>query len=296
MKYLLAVSGGVDSMVLFDIYKKENIVVAHFNHKLRPSADDDEEFVRKTCQENKVRFEVGYLELKPGEKISEERARAERYKFLNQIKAQLEQESPEKVKICTAHHLDDLAETVMINLIRGTAWRGLTPFSSEVYRPFIQDDDILKPESKADILVYASRNKIHFREDPTNFEPDFLRNRVREKLSTLDPEEKYQLNQKIKQLWKRQTEIRKEIETILEEITEQTDFKEQGIIERNWFYDLDEKTALEILKYFLNLKNISLTTPQLKDFFDAIKNYIPEKRFNLPGDRLVTIHKTYLKF
>jgi len=62
-----------------------------------------------------------------------------------------------------------------------------------------------------------------------------------------------------------------------------------------WFYDLDEKVALEFLKHLLSLKNISLTGPKLKDFLVAIKTYSPEKKFNLPEDRLITIHKTYLK-
>jgi len=295
MKKILSVSGGVDSMVLFELFKDDNIVVAHFNHKLRPSADEDEKFVRDICKKNNIRFEVGYLKVKPGEKVSEDRARIKRYAFLKNLQKQLELENPEPVKIYTAHHLDDLTETVAINLLRGTSWRGLAPFSSNIYRPFIQDEDILKPESKADILIFASRNNIHFREDPTNFEPDFLRNRIREKLSTLEPEKKYELNQKIKALWKVQTKLRKEIEIALSELVDEEEFKEQGIIKREWFYDLDEKVALEFLKHLLSLKNISLTGPKLKDFLVAIKTYSPEKKFNLPEDRLITIHKTYLK-
>lgn len=282
-------------MVLFELFKNDNVVVAHFNHKLRPSADEDEKFVKEICRKNNVRFEVGYLKVKPGEKISEERARIERYNFLNNLKNRLELESPEPVEIYTAHHLDDLTETVAINLLRGTSWRGLTPFSSDIHRPFLQDNDILKPESKADILTFAARNHVHFRQDPTNFEPDFLRNRIREKLSTLEPEKKYELNQKIKALWKAQTKLRKEIEIALSELVDEEEFKEQGIIKREWFFDLDEKVALEFLRYLLNLKNISLTGPKLKDFLIAIKAYSPEKKFNLPNNKLITIHKTYLK-
>jgi len=294
MRKILSVSGGVDSMVLFELFKNDNVVVAHFNHKLRPSADEDEKFVREICRKNNVRFEIGYLKVKPGEKISEERARIERYNFLNNLKNRLELESPEPVEIYTAHHLDDLTETVAINLLRGTSWRGLTPFSSNVHRPFIQDWDILKPESKADILTFAARNHVHFRQDPTNFEPDFLRNRIREKLSALEPGEKYELNQKIRYLYQRQLKIRQEIEGILSEFIDE-DFKKQGIIKREWFFDLDEKVALEFLRHLLSLKNISLTGPKLKDFLIAIKTYSPEKKFNLPNNKLITIHKTYLK-
>lgn len=293
MKYLLAVSGGVDSMVLFDIYKKSNVVVAHFNHKLRPSAEKDEEFVKRICQENNVRCEVGYL--KASGKVSEEKARSARYEFLENVRKKLEKESGDSVQILTAHHLDDLSETVAINLIRGTRWRGLSPFSSEVSRPFIQDGDVLKPESKADILTYAARNKISFRQDPTNFEPDFLRNRVREKLSTLEPEEHFKLNQEIKKLWIRQTEIRVEISKVISEMVDLEKFKEDGVISRAIFQDLDEDVSLEILRQLLELRGISLTGPKLLDFLNAIKTYSSEKKFNLPGDLLVTIHKNYLK-
>ena len=279
-------------MALFDVFKNEpGVVVAHFNHKLRPSADADEEFVRKCCKNYNTRFEVGYLKIRAGEKVSEEKAREERYKFLFSVRDKLKQEFPnEEVKILTAHHLDDLTETVAINLIRGTSWRGLAPFSAEVFRPFLQSDDILLPESKADILTYATRNNVAFRLDPTNYEPDFLRNRVRGKLSILDPQEKYELNQKIKKLWRRQNEIRAEVAEILEEI-----LPKDGVYERKWFSNLDEFTAMEILKVACEKAGIFLTRPQLKDFLVAIKTYAPEKKFNLPEDRLVILHKNYFK-
>ena len=282
-------------MVLFEVFKKENTVVAHFNHKLRPSSDEDEEFVRRVCKENNIRLEVGELKIRPGEKISEERAREERYKFLNDVKTRLESEGLGPVKICTAHHLDDLVETVFINILRGTGWRGLAPFSAEIYRPFIQDEDVLKPESKADILTFAGRKKLNFRQDPTNYEPEYLRNRVRERLSVLDPDEKYELNQKMKKLYKRQTEIKTEISQIISEIIDLEEFKKQGIIQREWFYNLDETVGAEILRVLLEARGISLTGPKMKEFLAAIKNYNPEKKFNLPGDKLVTIHKNYLK-
>ena len=294
MKYVLAVSGGVDSMVLLDVFLKEHpgqVIVAHFNHKLRLSADADEEFAAEACKRLGVRCEIGHL--KVDGKVSEEKARNERYKFLNSVRERIKTESSDEVRIVTAHHLDDLVETVAINLIRGTSWRGLAPFSAEVYRPFIQDEDVLKPESKADILTYASRNEISFRQDPTNFEPDFLRNRVREKISTLDPEEHFKINQEIKKLWKRQNEIKTEISEIILGMFPK--FKEEGIIEREIFKNLDDTVALGILKQLLELRGISLTGPQLLDFLSAIRTYLPEKKFNLPGDKLVTIHKTYVK-
>ena len=298
MKWLLAVSGGVDSMVLFDYflknYNQKNIVVAHFNHKLRPSADDDEKFIEAKCKEAKIRFEAGHLSVKPGEKISEEKARDERYKFLRSVVEKLQKEKMEPVYITTAHHLDDITETVAINISRGTGWRGLAPLSSNIYRPFTEFDDF-KPESRADILTYAAHNKVTFRQDPTNFEDTFLRNRIREKILVMDPQDHFDLNQKIKKLYVRQREIREEVGSLIQDILKEWGYLEDRVAKREWFKDLDDDVASEILAQILTWENISITRPQMKDFLNAIRTYAPEKKFNLPGDRLITIHKNWFK-
>ena len=288
MKKILAVSGGVDSMVLLDIFKNEpNILVAHFNHGTRKSADDDEAFVRRRCKELGVDITVGHSKL--GANVSEETAREARYDFLFSIRDDILKRVPgEEVLIYTAHHLDDLVESVSINLMRGTAWRGLTPFSMPgTFRPFLSGD-VLLPESKADILTYASRNKITFREDPTNSSDKYTRNRIREKIKTMEPEEHFRLNQEIKKLYFAQQKIRNEIEEILESL-----MPEDGVFKREWFSNLDDNVATEILRFALEKKDVKLTGPQLLDFLSAIRTYSPEKKFNLPGDRLITIHKNH---
>ncbi len=290
MKRILAVSGGVDSMVLLDIFKSDpNILVAHFNHGTRKSADTDAEFVKKRCGELGVDVTVGQAELGPD--VSEEAAREARYKFLFGLRDDIMKRVPgEEVLIYTAHHLDDLVESVYINILRGTGWRGLTPFNTAgVFRPFLSGD-VLLPESKADILTYAARNEISFREDPTNSLDKYMRNRIREKIKTMDPEEHFDLNQKMKKLYNSQVKIRGEIEEILESL-----MPEDGVFKREWFSDLDDSVATEILRFALERKDIKLTGPQLSDFLSAIRTYAPEKKFNLPEDRLITIHKNHFR-
>ena len=277
-------------MVLLDIFKNDSdILVAHFNHGTRKSANDDEAFVRRRCKELGVDLTVGHSKLGPD--VSEEQAREARYKFLFSVRDSIKEKLPnEEVLIFTAHHLDDLAESVFINLSRGTGWRGLTPFSMDgTFRPFLSGD-ILLPESKGDILTYAAQNKITFREDPTNSSDKYLRNRVREKVKTMEPEKHFELNQKMKKLYFSQVEIRKEIEEILESL-----LPKDGIFQREWFLSLDDKVAIEILRFALEKKDIKLTGPQLNDFLHAIRTYQPEKKFNLPEDRLIVIHKNYFK-
>ena len=289
MKKILAVSGGVDSMVLLDLFKKDSdILVAHFNHGTRASADDDETFVRRRCKELGVDIVVGHSELGPD--VSEEKAREARYKFLFSLYENITLNTPEVVLIYTAHHLDDLVESVFINLARGTGWRGLTPFDAPaVFRPFLCNN-MLVPESKGDILTYAARNGVVFREDPTNSSDKYLRNRIREKISTMEPEKHFELNQKMKKLYFKQKDIRNEIEEILAGL-----MPEDGVFRREWFSDLDDKVATEFLRFACEENEIKMTGPQLKDFLDAIRNYAPEKKFNLPEDRLVTLHKNWFR-
>lgn len=290
MKKVLAVSGGVDSMVLLDLFKNDpDILVAHFNHGTRKSADDDEEFVRKKCEELNVAFTAGHAKL--GENTSEEAAREARYKFLFSLRDDIKKRVPgEEVLIYTAHHLDDLVESIFINLSRGTGWRGLTPFNMPgTFRPFLSGD-VLLPESKGDILTYAARHKISFREDPTNSSEKYLRNRIRWAIKIMDPGVRFDLNQTMKEMYFSQQKIRTEIEEILESL-----MPKDGVFERAWFKVLDNKTAIEFLRFALEKNNIKLTGPQLNDFLSAIRTYSPEKKFNLPEDRLITIHKNYFK-
>lgn len=273
MKRILAISGGVDSMVLFDVclkkFRNEEIVVCHFNHGTRPSADLDEKFVEKKCREKNVKF-VSKKEVL-GEGVSEELARKRRYEFFDEV---LEENKAEK--IFTAHHLDDLVESVAINFLRGTGWRGLAVMGNKkIERPLVS-------WTKKDILKYAAENEIAFREDPTNSDEKYLRNKIRASVRNLDARTK----KEIFDLREKQIEIEKEIEKILMEV-----FSGKNEFQRKMFSDLDEKVAVEVLYFLLERAEISATRPQILNFLQAIKTYSPRKKFNLPKDKLVEIKK-----
>jgi tRNA(Ile)-lysidine synthase len=172
-KYIVAVSGGVDSMVLLNMLSNLpniELIVAHFNHGIRPEATEDEKLVRNIAKRLGLKFEVGYGRL--GKNASEETARKARYKFLNEIKKKHKAKS-----IITAHHQDDLIETAILNLLRGTGRRGLVAMSmnEKILRPLLN-------YPKADILKYAKDHKLQWREDKTNTDETYLRNYVRRKL------------------------------------------------------------------------------------------------------------------
>lgn len=169
-------------MVLLDILSKKpdiDLVVAHFNHGIRPSAAADEHFVHKTAMRLNLPYEAGCAYLGAG--ASEDSARRARYDFLNSVK-----DKHGARAIITAHHQDDLIETAFINLIRGTGRKGLITISSSqnVLRPLLR-------WSKTEILAYAAENQILWREDESNVNTDYLRNYVRHRLMPKLDAEKY---------------------------------------------------------------------------------------------------------
>lgn len=276
MQKILAVSGGVDSMVLLDLFKNDpQAVVAHFNHGSRPSSDADQLFVATIAKKYNLPFFTAKQTL--GSQVSEAKAREARYAFLFQVA------KTQNGQIYTAHHLDDLIESVVINFIRGTSWRGLTPLNNpDLARPIIA-----KNFFRADVLRYAAQHQISYRQDPTNTELNYLRNRLRPLCSNLPPSQKNTLIN----LVNRQKNLAAEISKIL-----QTLQPPDGIYQRAWFETLDPSVAIEFLRFvLLNTKQLSLTRPQLLDFLSAIKTYQPGKNFNLPGSNFVKIHKNFFQ-
>ena len=279
MKLILAVSGGVDSMALLAMYTHADIIVAHVDHGTRASSTEDADFVRRKCQELGVKFYETKLEL--GEGVSEELARKKRYDFLKSV------QEKEGGTLCTAHHLDDVLESIAINLIRGTGWRGLTPFyDDKLVRPFI-----IAEMWKRDVLKLAGRLALHYRQDPTNHETNYLRNRVREKMAELDETTRAD----IINLFEKQNILREKIEKLVAELARQT-VVGKNFHKKELFLAADEKVALEVLREICLMHGYNLTRKQLGDFLSAIKTYAPLKRFNLPKNHFVTILKNYFEF
>jgi len=172
-KYVVAVSGGVDSIVLLDLLSKLpklDLIVAHFDHGIRPHSNLDAQFVAKLAAHYKLPFKLGQGRLGAG--ASEELARSARYEFLEKIK-----ETHKAQAIITAHHQDDLIETAFINLVRGTGRRGLIALAArkDLERPLL---DVPKRE----ILAYAKAQNLSWREDETNLDTNYLRNYLRHKI------------------------------------------------------------------------------------------------------------------
>ncbi len=179
-KLILALSGGIDSMVLADrlLQAKADFVLAHCNFHLRgEESDGDERFVREYASRNGLTIHVKHFETEEYAKehgISIEMAARElRYAWFEELRQQLNYDY-----IAVAHHADDQLETFFINLLRGAGIRGLKgmqPVNGHIIRPLLN-------VSREEIHQYAIENGIQWREDHTNVETQFLRNKIRHEL------------------------------------------------------------------------------------------------------------------
>ena len=175
-KLLLAVSGGVDSMVLLDLFYKLrfDICIVHCNFQLRgKESDADEMLVRKTCQDSYIPYFIesfDTLEFAKENKLSIQlAARKLRYDWFQEII------SLGFDYVLTAHHLDDNVETFLINFTRGTGLEGLTGIPAQngnIIRPLL-------PFSREEIENYAQANQIQWREDSSNASDKYFRNKLR---------------------------------------------------------------------------------------------------------------------
>lgn len=175
--YLLAVSGGIDSMVMFHLFLKSGLrfQVAHVNYQLRGEESDlDEELVSRTCQRHQIPFHRLTIDLKKemdkkGISIQTS-AREVRYSFFKEI---LEKEKLHR--IATAHHADDHIETLLFHFFRGCGIEGLKGIpakTEEVVRPLLH-------WPKQEIVAYAKTHAIEYRDDRSNSSTDYTRNKIR---------------------------------------------------------------------------------------------------------------------
>ena len=176
-KILLGISGGVDSVVLLDLFLKHkdklkiNILLAHVNYGLRKESDNDNQFVVDLAKKYDLPLFEKKVELHGGN--FEEKARDIRYLFFNEVIA-----AKKLDKIAVAHQKNDLAETMLLNLVRGTGIDGLASMR-------VRSDNLVRPllfASRKEVEAYARKNKISFVSDKTNEDIAIKRNFIRHKL------------------------------------------------------------------------------------------------------------------
>lgn len=196
-KVLIAVSGGIDSMVLVHAAKKLewNFAIAHMNFKLRgDESEGDQIFVEKQAAHYRVKVfckQVDTLEFATQHKISvQEAARNLRYEWFDELATEEEFQY-----ILTAHHAGDVAETLLFNLVRGAGLsgaHGILASNGKIIRPMLQ-------LSRQAIEEFASQENISWREDSSNSSEKYSRNKIRHSilplLESINPEAQQHLMQ-----------------------------------------------------------------------------------------------------
>lgn len=185
---VLAISGGVDSMVLLDMfaslkrlyYPELKIKVVHFNHKLRAESDYEQKFVESVCSTYNINCHSKVWRQARSSNV-EGRARKARYRFFSNVI-----ENPESTLLVTAHHKNDQAETIMMRIIRGSSLRGMRGIqlisnrclNKESNQKYILFRPLLNVD-KDTLYQYANHYNINYIEDESNKETIYFRNRVR---------------------------------------------------------------------------------------------------------------------
>jgi tRNA(Ile)-lysidine synthetase-like protein len=265
VKYLVAVSGGIDSVVLLHMLVKNGhheLIVAHFDHGIREDSEHDARFVRALAKAYHLPFVTKREEL--GGQASEELARTRRYAFLR------EQAKKHGAVIATAHHADDIVETIAINLIRGTGWRGAAVLDTlDLARPLLH-------LTKENIRTYALMKRLEWVEDSTNDGTQYLRNRVRRKIAwDVAAEDK----RAVVGVRTRQVALKKDIENAL-----RTYIRKDGEYPRHLFIQVEPAVACELLRaVILAHSGISPTRPQCERALLAVKTARPGTTFEVAG-------------
>lgn len=275
--YVVAVSGGVDSVALLHRLVRQGgmrLVVAHFDHGIRDDSAEDAKFVAELAKTYNLTFETKREEL--GLHASEALARERRYIFLRDVATQYD-----NAVIVTAHHANDVVETIAINLRRGTGWRGLAVLDSDLLRPLLG-------VTKSDILSYATKHRLSWREDSTNQDITYLRNELRGRIATqLSEDDSLQL----RALWQTQLQLKKEIDQEVERLLAESDHN----YSRHFFTSINTTSALELLRAACQREiGLSPTLPQRERALHAIKTLQPGKICEVgDGIRLICKLRTF---
>lgn len=237
--YVVAVSGGVDSIVLLSKLLEQSegrrdmrLVVAHVDHGIRPDSVDDAQFVKNVAQSYGLEFETVRYEL--GKDASEATAREKRYDFLRSVQKKYNARA-----VVTAHHQDDLIETSIMNLLRGTGRSGLTSLKSrpETVRPLLHIP-------KRELVEFARQQGLEWREDSTNTDLVYTRNRVRHTIvASMTDEQRTKWLEHLRVA----EQLNLRLDTEMSHLLRRGLHKGRPILSRKWFRALPHIIAREVV-------------------------------------------------
>jgi tRNA(Ile)-lysidine synthase len=275
-KYILAVSGGVDSMALLDMLAHlpgMELTVAHFEHGIRDDSDEDRKLVEAAANKYGVPFVFARGNLGPD--ASEAAARTARYAYLHQVRAAHGADA-----LVTAHHQDDLIETALLNMLRGTGSRGLTSLRSTdvIKRPLLH-------VPKQALRDYAQAHGLQWREDSTNQDPRYRRNYLRLHVTPrLSPEARQKLLHYIETARRLHQQIDAELAPHI--AGEQLD--------RAWFIQLPHAVSTEVMALWLREHHLGFDRASIQRLTVFAKTAVPGKLADLDAVHILKASKNHI--
>lgn len=290
---VVAVSSGPDSMALLSLVlklknkKNLKVVVSHIHHNLREESDEEYEFTKKFALDNNCDFESTKFEEYETNSIENE-ARERRYKFFEEVLKKYNSKY-----LLTAHHGDDLIETILMRITRGSSLNGYSGFKKISKR---DNYVILRPlifYTKEEILKYNDENNIPYRIDKTNFNKKYTRNRYRLDILPL-------LKNEDKDVHKKYLKFSEELEEISDFVEYYINVRYNNIVKNNMINitllkNEDKYIIKQILyKYLYNIYKDDIKLIESKHI-DIIINSINDDKSNmeisLPNE--ITMQKSY---
>jgi tRNA(Ile)-lysidine synthase len=301
-KIIVAISGGVDSVVLLDVLNeikeqlKFELIAAHFNHKLRGAeSDEDEEFVRRYCSNLGIECYVrgeDTREYCKSKKISiQEGARELRYNFFETLRLLKGFD-----KIATAHNANDNAETVLLNLFRGSGVNGLAGIQ-------VKRGSIIRPllfATREEIEKYAEAKGLSFRIDSSNLKTSYRRNYIRLKILPMISEN---INPGIIETLNRTAQIFSELSNFIKhEVSKIVKFiaidenPDKVLVDiqklKNYLYFIQESVILSVAETYFNERVDYARVLSVLNLIDST----PGNSVMLTGDLFVYRDRTHLVF
>jgi len=285
---IVAVSGGPDSMGLLYILntlKKVNslkVVCAHVNHAIRSESDDEALFLEKYCLEHDIIFE--YMKINSyGEDNFHSEARAKRYAFFEDILKKYNSKY-----LFTAHHADDLVESILMRLTRGSSLRGYAGFSYKTKRDNYKIIRPLIDYTKDEILAFNRDNKILYVNDESNNSDNYTRNRYRKNVVAFLKKEDVNVHKKFKKF----SELIFSYDAFFNNIT--SDILKKVYIDGEINIDIllrqDKIIVKRVINYILELVydyDLALISDVHTDtIIEALCNKKPNIKIYLPNDYL----------
>jgi tRNA(Ile)-lysidine synthetase-like protein len=277
---ILALSGGVDSMVLFHILNtielNLNVIIAHVNHKKRQESNKEFEAIKEICGHKNVVFEGMELDTNLNGNFHDQ-SRRKRYQFFEDLADKYNAK-----KIVIAHHSDDQTETVLMRIVRGSSFTGYAGINEvREHNNYLYIRPLMDVK-KEQIYEYAKEHHVTYFEDSSNQESFYTRNRYRLDIIPLLKEENSNLEEKITQF---STYINMADEVLLklrDEFLER--YFNNGEVNLKAFNELLPMIKIKVLKFIINSKTfdtVEVSFKQYEDMIELLSNENPNVTYNL---------------